>query len=131
MKKTIFLIFVFFLCAQTASAVDVIADDLSVQGNACIGAACGTTPGYSNSLGTTTLFLNDSAPQFFFRDGDTGAADFAILVDDSEFGIYDEDASTRILGIDAGAPVDSLFIDSTGTVMMGKAEATFTGSNLI
>jgi hypothetical protein len=65
------------------------------------------------------------------RDPDTGAVDFALLVDDSEFGIYDEDASTRILGMESGAPADSLFIDSTGTVMMGNAEATFSGSNTV
>ncbi len=35
------------------------------------------------------------------------------------------------LVLKAGAPADSLFIDSTGTVMMGNAEATFTGSNAV
>jgi hypothetical protein len=132
MKKTVFLIFLFILCAQIAGAQDQIVDgDLFVQGNECVGPTCPSSSPFISNLGNTTLYLDDSAPQIFMRDPDSGAVDFAILVDDSEFGIYDEDASTRILGIDAGAPVDSLFIDSTGTVMMGKAEATFTGSNLV
>jgi hypothetical protein len=132
MKKTIFLIFLFFLCAQIASAQDqVIAGDLYVQGNECVGPTCPSSSPFISNLGNTTLYLDDSAPQIFMRDPDAGAVDFAILVNNSEFGIYDEDASTRILGIESGAPADSLFIDSTGTVMMGTAQATFSGSNSV
>jgi hypothetical protein len=132
MKKTLFLNFLFIMCAQIDGDQDQIVDcDLYVQGNECVGPTCPSSSPFISNLGNTTLYLDDSAPQIFMRDPDSGAVDFAILVDDSEFGIYDEDASTRILGIDAGAPADSLFIDSTGTVMMGKAEATFTGSNLV
>jgi len=132
MKKIFFLIILFFLCAQIASAADQVIDgDLYVQGNECVGPTCPSNSLFLSNLGNTTLYLDDSAPQIFMRDPDTGAGDFAILVNDSEFGIYDEDASARVLGIESGAPADSLFIDSTGTVMMGTAQATFTGSNSV
>ena len=114
MKKTIFLIILFFLCAQTAGAADtVFDDDVYVQGNECVGADCpaGGSP-FLSSLGNTTLWLNDSAPQIFMRDPDTGAVDFAILVDNSEFGIYNEDTEARLLGIDATGTIQAEFEDS-------------------
>ena len=75
MKKTIFLIFLFFLCAQIASADDLIVDgDLYVKGNECVGADCPLScSGFLSNLGNTTLWLNDSAPQIYFRDPDPGA----------------------------------------------------------
>ena len=130
MKKTVFLIILFFLCAQNAGAVDVIADDLSVQGNACIGDNCSINPPYASNLGTTTLWVDGGNgspnPLFLMRDGDSGDGDFTFYVDNSEFGIYDEDAATRVFGIESGAPEDSLFITSTGTV-----QSTFNGSTTV
>jgi hypothetical protein len=114
MKKTVFLILLFFLCAQIASAQDeVVAGDLYVQGNECVGDDCPASgAAFISTLGNTTLWLNDSAPQIFMRDPDSGAVDYAILVDDSEFGIYNEDTSTRILGIDATGTIQAAFDDS-------------------
>jgi hypothetical protein len=130
MKKTIFLIILFFLCAQIAGVVDAAAADLDVdgdlfvQGSECVGIGCPTSPDdFVGDLPTPiTLWVNGTAPQILMRD--PGAeGDFAFLVDNSEFGIYDEDAATRVFGIESGAPEDSLFIDATGTL-----QSTFNGS---
>ena len=117
MKKTIFLIILFFLCAPIANAVDTIADDLSVQGSACIGDTCAADPSpYIGDFGSKiTLWVDGSIPQILMRDPDAGDIDFAFLVDDSEFGIYNEDTTTRLLGIDANGIMEAAFEGSTST----------------
>jgi hypothetical protein len=127
MKKTVFFIFLFFLCAQIAGAADTeIIGDLFVEGSECVGIGCPSSPFdfAQRPLGLITLWVNGSAPYLLMRDADEG--DFALFVDSDEFGIYSDDVSppARIFGIDAAAPADSLFITSTGTV-----QSTFNGSN--
>ncbi len=134
MKKTIFLIILFFLCAQIAGAQDqTVVDNLFVKGSECVGSTTCNSPNdfmgsQLNSL--ITLWVDGSAPLILMRDGDTGDGDFAFFVDNSEFGIYDEDANTRILGIESGAPEDSLFITSTGTVQATFDDSTTDGDGL-
>ena len=127
MKKTVFLIILFFLCAQIASAQDQeIIGDLLVEGSECVGIGCPSPPttlfSTGSPLGFITLWVNGTAPLILLRD-DGADIDFAMLVDSDVFGIYNEDDQTRILGIDGAAPEDSLFISSTGTV-----QSTFNGS---
>jgi hypothetical protein len=117
MKKTVFLILLFFLCAQIASAQDQVVDgDLFVQGGACVGPTCPDSPPgstFTSNIGPVNLWVNDSAPHIFMRDPDTDAVDFSILVDNDEFGIYNEDSKARLLGITSTGTVQSTFDDST------------------
>jgi hypothetical protein len=114
MKKTIFLIILFFLCAQIASAVDEIIDgDEFVQGSECVGLLCPNSSNFMSDLGFTVLWVRDSRPQIFIHDEETNDADFAILVDSSEFGIYNEDTDTRLLSIDEKGIMQAAFDDST------------------
>jgi hypothetical protein len=113
MKKTIFLILMFFLCAQIASAADLTVDgDLYVKGNECVG-VCNIIPApWSTNVGPTNLWVNDSAPHIFIRDQDTGAVSYSIIVDADEFGIWNETSATQLLGIDATGTITSTFDDS-------------------
>jgi hypothetical protein len=117
MKKTIFLVILFFMCAPIANAVDLITDDLSVQGSACIGDTCPADPSpYIGDFGSKiTLWVDGSIPQILMRDPDAGDIDFALLVDDSEFGIYNEDTTTPLLTIGETGIIQAEFEDSTST----------------
>jgi hypothetical protein len=116
MKKTIFLIFLFFLCAQIASAADTeIIGDLFVEGSQCVGIGCPSPPFDFNNgdLPTPiTLWVNGSAPQILMRDPDVGDVDFAFLVDNSVFSIYNEDTVTPLLSIDETGLMEAAFDDS-------------------
>jgi hypothetical protein len=130
MKKAIYLIVLIFLCVPIANAADTEIDgDLSVDGSGCVGTGCPSLP--FNFLGSNgrplTFWVNGSVPLLLFRD--TDATDFALLADSDEFGIINEDTDVRIVGMDADAPEDSIFIDDTGNVSMITASATFDDSN--
>jgi len=113
MKKTIFLILLVFLCAQIASAQDeVVNGDLFVQGGECVGPACPTSSTFTSNLGSVNLWVDGSAPHIIMRDPALGAVDFSIIVDNDEFGIYNEDSATRLLGIDATGVMQAAFDDS-------------------
>jgi hypothetical protein len=133
MKKTVFLIFLFFLCAQIASAADTeIIGDLFVEGSQCVGINCPSPPFDFGlrELGLITLWVNGTAPYLLMRDAD--GDDFAFFVDSNEFGIYNDDVSppARIFGIDSAAPEDSLYITSTGTVQSAFDDSNSVGDGL-
>ena len=112
MKKTIFLILLFFLCAQIASAQDLVVDgDLFVQGNECVGPTCPGVANWLTNLGITNLWVKDDTPHIFMRD-DAGGGDFSIIVDTGEFGIYNEDTATQLFGIDSTGIMQAAFDDS-------------------
>ena len=113
MKKTIFLILLFFLCAQIASAQDLVVDgDLFVQGNECVGPTCPGVANWLTNLGITNLWVKDDTPHIFMRD-DAGGGDFSIIVDTGEFGIYNEDTATQLFGIDSTGIMQAAFEGTT------------------
>ena len=127
MKKTVFLILLFFLCTQIASAQDqVVSGDLFVQGGACAGDSCPTSSTFTSNLGDVDLWVDGTAPHIFMRDTDGSAVDFSIKVDSDEFVIYNEDSPARLLSIDATGIIEAAFDDSNAvgdglTVVFGMS----------
>jgi hypothetical protein len=98
----------------------VIADDLIVQGSACIGFDCVN----NESFGFDTIRLKENSTRIKFED--TSAAgfpsnDWQLTANDStgsgnKFSIDDITGSKTPLTVTAGAATNSLFIDSTGRI---------------
>lgn len=98
----------------------VIADDLIVQGSLCVGFDCVD----NESFGFDTIRLKENNLRIRFDDTSTSpgfpANDWEITINDSAsgganyFGITDVTAGHRVATISAGAPANSLFIDSAG-----------------
>ncbi len=115
------------LCiSATASFADqVIADDLIVQGSACIGFDCSN----GESFGFDTLRLKENNLRIHFDDTSTSASfprnDWRILANDtgnggdSYLGIEDSTAGRRIVTFEAGAPANAMVLDSAGRLGMG------------
>lgn len=116
------------LSCGPALADEVIADDLIVQGKTCVGPPC--VDGESFGTGTLRLkdgetrldFINTNASPFAARDwrieanstASGGAAYLAIKdMGDSSTGA---EGGTALFTASAGAPANSLFIDSTGRI---------------
>jgi Chaperone of endosialidase len=98
----------------------VIADDLIVQGSACVGLDCVA----NESFGFDTLRLKENNTRIKFDDTSTGtgfpANDWQLTANDSasgganKFSIDDVTGSKTPFTITAGAPTSSIFVDSTG-----------------
>jgi hypothetical protein len=98
----------------------VIADDLIVQGSACVGLDCVA----NESFGFDTLRLKENNTRIKFDDTSTGtgfpANDWQLTANDSasgganKFSIDDVTGSKTPFTITAGAPTNSIFVDSTG-----------------
>jgi hypothetical protein len=101
---------------------NVIADDLIVQGSACIGLDCVN----NESFGFDTIRLKENNTRIKFDDtsSSTGfpANDWQLTANDSasggsnKFSVEDITGSKVPLTVTAGAATNSLFIDSTGRV---------------
>jgi hypothetical protein len=101
---------------------DVIADDLIVQGSACIGLDCVN----NESFGFDTIRIKENNTRIKFDDTSTGAGfpnhDWQLTANDSasgganKFSIEDITAATVPLTITGSAPNNSIFVDSTGRV---------------
>jgi hypothetical protein len=100
----------------------VIADDLIVQGSACIGLDCVN----NESFGFDTVRLKENNTRLKFEDTSTGAAfpthDWQLTANDSasggaeKFSIEDITAGTVPFTVTGSAPSNSIFVDSTGRV---------------
>jgi hypothetical protein len=98
----------------------VIADDLIVQGSACVGLDCVA----NESFGFDTLRLKENNTRIKFDDtsASTGfaATDWQLTANDSasgganKFSIEDVTSSTVPFTVTGGAPTNALFVDSTG-----------------
>src|SRR6266850_2501117 len=98
----------------------VIADDLIVQGSACVGLDCVN----NESFGFDTIRLKENNTRIKFDDTSTAAGfpanDWQLTANDSanggasKFSIEDITGSKVPFTIRAGAPTNSIFVDSTG-----------------
>jgi hypothetical protein len=97
----------------------VIADDLIVQGSECVGLDCVA----NESFGFDTLRLKENNTRIKFDDTSTGAFpanDWQLTANDSasgganKFSIEDVTGSKVPFTVTAGAPTNSIFVDSTG-----------------
>jgi hypothetical protein len=108
------------------AADQVIADDLIVQGSACIGLDCVN----NESFGFDTLRLKENNTRIKFEDTSVGSfptEDWQLTANDSasgganKFSIESIDNSRVPFTITAGAPTNSMFVDSSGRVGLGTA----------
>jgi hypothetical protein len=100
----------------------VIADDLIVQGSACIGLDCVN----NESFGFDTIRLKENNTRIKFDDTSTSAGfpnhDWQLTANDSasgglnKFSIEDITAATVPFTVEGSAPTNSVFVDSTGRV---------------
>jgi hypothetical protein len=100
----------------------VIADDLIVQGSACIGLDCVN----NESFGFDTIRLKENNTRIKFQDTSTSAGfpthDWQLTANDSasggaeKFSIEDITAATVPFTVTGSSPSNSIFVDSTGRV---------------
>jgi hypothetical protein len=105
----------------------VIADDLIVQGSACVGLDCVV----NESFGFDTLRLKENNTRIKFEDTSTGtgfpSTDWQLTANDSasgganKFSIEDVTAATVPFTVTGAAPTNSLFVDSTGRLGLRTA----------
>ncbi|MFH2017671.1 MAG: hypothetical protein ABIK36_17820 [Pseudomonadota bacterium] len=104
----------------------MIPDDLIVQGSLCTGFDCVN----NESFGFSTIRLKENNLRIEFDDTSVGtfpANDWQIIANDSAsggasfLGIFDQTASRQIATFRAGAPANSLFMDSTGRIGLRTA----------
>jgi hypothetical protein len=101
---------------------NVIADDLIVQGSACVGLDCVN----GESFGFDTIRLKENNTRINFDDTSTSAGfanvDWTLTANDSasgganRFSIDDVTNSKTILNIEAASPSNSIYIDSSGKI---------------
>jgi hypothetical protein len=106
---------------------DVIADDLIVQGSACVGLDCVN----NESFGFDTIRLKENNTRIKFDDTSTTAGfpanDWQLTANDSasgganKFSIEDITGAKVPFTITAGAATNSIFVDSTGRVGLRTA----------
>jgi hypothetical protein len=99
----------------------VIADDLIVQGSACIGQDCVN----NESFGFDTIRLKENNTRIKFEDTSVGSfpsTDWQLTANDSasgganKFSIEDISAGKVPFTIEGGATTNSLYVDSTGRI---------------
>src|SRR6266852_8790804 len=100
----------------------VIADDLIVQGSACVGLDCVN----NESFGFDTIRLKENNTRIKFDDTSTASGfpnhDWQLTANDSasgganKFSIEDITAATVPFTVTGSAPTNSIFVDSTGRV---------------
>jgi hypothetical protein len=111
----------------SAFADVVHADDVIITGSQCVGFDCVD----GESFGFDTIKLKENNTQIFFDDTSSTAGfpanDWRIIANDSASGgasyltIEDSTGAKRPFTIRAGAPTNSIFVDSTGKVGLGTS----------
>lgn len=110
------------IASGTASAAQVYATDLVVQGSECVGTDCKT----SDSFGFDTFRLKENNLRIHFDDtsgtGSFPSNDWRILINDTNngganyFAVEDSTAGKVPFKIEAGAKAKSLVVDSSGKI---------------
>ncbi len=111
----------------TAFSDQVINDDLIVDGSACIGLDCSN----GETFGFSTILTKENNLRVRFVDTSTTASfptnDWEITLNDSSnggnsyFGITDVNTNRSIAKFEAGAPSNSMVVESSGDVGFGTA----------
>lgn len=109
------------------SAAQVYATDLVVQGSECVGVDCVS----SESFSFDTLRLKENNLRINFDDTSASASfpsnDWRIIINDSSngganyFGIEDSTAGIIPFRVEAGAPVNSLYVEDDGDIGIGTS----------
>lgn len=113
---------------RSATAPDqMVPDDLIIDGKGCIGLGCVN----NEAFGAEALRLKQSVVRLRFQDTSTSASfpanDWQITVNDAangglnRFSIEDVDGNKTPLTIRAGAPDNSVYVDSAGRIGIGTA----------
>jgi len=112
---------------QTSHAEIFQGDDVVIQGHACIGLDCQSGEIFGDS---ENLLLKSEVPNIVFEDTSAfdspSNADWSILINDPVFGSgnyfgIQENFARIPFSIKAGAPTDSLVVDSNGRVGIGTS----------
>ncbi len=124
------LISALLLCSfipSTVTAAQVFVTDVVVQGSLCTGFDCVN----GESFGFDTLRLKENNLRIHFQDTSVSASfpsnDWRLLANDTGngggnfFAIEDSTAGRQIFRVDAGAPANSLRVDSAGDVGVGNS----------
>ena len=108
-------------------ADQVIADDLIVQGSACVGSDCVN----NENFGFDTIRLKENNLRIKFQDtsssGSFPSVDWQLTANDSssgganKFSIDDIDSGKTPFTIEHSAPSNSLYVDDAGNIGMGTA----------
>ena len=107
---------------QVAVEAQVIADDLIVQGSECVGIDCTAT----ESFGFDTFRLKENNLRIHFEDTSSSAGfpanDWRLIANESASGgqnaffLEDSTAARNLVAVEAGAPANSIYVDSTGKI---------------
>jgi hypothetical protein len=108
---------------RVASEVQVIAQDLVVQGSTCVGLDCVS----SESFGFDTIRMKENNTRIDFTDTSTTAGfpsqDWEIAANDSASGgrnaLIFSDENTQLLVVESGNVANAVYVDSTGDVGLG------------
>ena len=112
---------------RNVTSKSTVSEDLTVQGDACIGNSCTTT----DTAATHGLRIKDSAPMGIYfddtQDGFSGSHDWMIAPNPLGYGdlfsivdIDDVHGFTSVpFSIQGGAPYDSLYVRANGNVGIG------------
>jgi len=113
--------------ADVPTRAQVIADDLIVQGSGCVGIDCAS----AESFGFDTFRMKENNLRMHFDDTSSSASfpqnDWRFIFNDSSnggssyFAVEDATAARQIFKLEAGAPVNSLYLDSGGDLGIGTA----------
>ena len=115
--------------ASYATADVVHLDDTIIQFSLCVGQDCNN----GESFGFDTIRLKENNLRIHFDDTSTSASfpsnDWRIVINDSSngggnyFAIEDSTGGRQVFRVDAGAPANSLRVDSAGDVGIGTSNA--------
>lgn len=115
------------LASSAIQADQVFLDDVIVDGSLCTGQDCIN----GESFGFDTIRVKENNLRVHFQDTSNSASfpttDWRIVINDSSnggssyFAIEDSDAGRQVFRVDAGAPANSLRVDSSGDVGIGTA----------
>ncbi len=110
-----------------ANADIVQQDDVIIVGSSCVGLDCVN----GENFGFDTLVVKENNVRILFNDTSTSASfpknDWRLIANDTAngggnfFSIEDATAARRIFTLDAGAPTNSLYVDSTGRIGIGTS----------
>lgn len=111
-----------------AAHADIVQqDDVIVLGSQCVGIDCSN----GEAFDFDTFRLNENNLRLHFRDSSTSASfprnDWRITINDSNnggnsyFGIDDADSGLNIFRLEAGAPSNSLYVNSLGNLGIGTS----------
>ncbi len=113
----------FTIASDAPASAQVFNTDVIVKGSLCVGLDCPTNP----SFGFDTERLQENNLRIHFDDTSTSASfpsnDWRIVVNDSSngggnyFAVEDSTAGRQVFRIEAGAIVNSLYVDSEGDVV--------------